>query len=88
MASTGAIVGAAVPYHSNLPPGLIHTAFADSLKAFANAGKDSLTGLSDRPLNIETPAHLLNDDVTPNPRHVVCNDGIAPKLNAMEPDTS
>ena len=41
-------------------------------------GKDGLTILNDRPVNAETPAHLLNDEVTPTSRHFVRNNGIPP----------
>ncbi len=86
LASMGALIGAAIPYHSNLPSGLIPAAFADSLKDFTIVGKDGLIVLNDRPINAETPAHLLNDDVTPNARHFVRNNGIPPKLKAMDPN--
>lgn len=50
-------------------------ALADNLPL---AGKDGLTVLNDRPLNAETPAHLLNDDITPNSRLFIRNNGIPP----------
>ena len=34
--------------------------------------------LSDRPLNAETPAYLLDDDITPTSRHFIRNNGIPP----------
>lgn len=34
---------------------------------------------NDRPLNAETPPHLLNDDVTPTSRHFIRNNGIPPE---------
>jgi len=42
-------------------------------------GKDpDLTLLNDRPLNMETPAHLLSDSITPANRMFVRNNGIPP----------
>ena len=41
-------------------------------------GKDGLVVLNDRPLNAETPAHLLDDDITPTSRLFVRNNGIPP----------
>lgn len=42
-------------------------------------GKDAgLVLLNDRPINAETPAHLLDDDVTPASRLFVRNNGIPP----------
>ena len=44
-----------------------------------------LTVLNDRPVNAETPAHLLNDATTPAPLHFVRNNGLPP---AAPPDAS
>jgi len=42
--------------------------------------KGELTLLNDRPINAETPAHLLDDDITPTPLHFVRNNGIPPAI--------
>ena len=34
--------------------------------------------LNDRPLSAETPAHLLDDAITPTERHFIRNNGIPP----------
>src|SRR6056297_2570321 len=47
-------------------------------------GKDGLDVLNDRPINAETPAHLLDDDITPIDRHFVRNNGIAPAETSAE----
>ncbi|MEO0479292.1 MAG: sulfite oxidase [Planctomycetota bacterium] len=39
-------------------------------------GKDGLRVLNDRPINAETPAHLLDDEVTPSNRMFVRNNGL------------
>ena len=80
LATMGAIVGAAIPYHRNMPAGLIPAALADTKEDFALPGKDDLTILNDRPINAETPPHLLDDDVTPNARHFVRNNGLVPDM--------
>ena len=41
-------------------------------------GKDGLTLLNDRPVNAETPPHLLDDAITPTARHFIRNNGIPP----------
>ncbi|MEL7028243.1 MAG: sulfite oxidase, partial [Pseudomonadota bacterium] len=41
-------------------------------------GKPGLTVLNDRPLNMETPPHLLDDAVTPASRLFVRNNGLPP----------
>jgi len=47
-------------------------------------GKDGLTLLNDRPVNAETPAHLLDDAITPNHRHFIRNNGLMPMETAAE----
>jgi len=41
-------------------------------------GKDGLTHLNDRPLNMETPPHLLDDKITPANRFFIRNNGLPP----------
>ena len=48
-------------------------------------GKPGLKVLSDRPINAETPAHLLDDAVTPAARMFVRNNGIPPDTQAIDP---
>ena len=82
LAAMAAMVGAVIPFHRNMPAGLIPAAFADEAVL---VGKDGLTLLNDRPLNAETPPHLLDDPITPTPRHFIRNNGIPP--SAADPDT-
>ncbi len=65
LATMTAMVGAVIPFHGNMPAGLIPAAFADE---HVLIGKDGLTLLNDRPLNAETPPHLLDDAITPTAR--------------------
>ena len=83
LATMGALIGTAIPFHRNMPSGFIPEAMA--AKSFKIVGKDGLTVLNDRPVNAETPPHLLNDDVTPTSRHFVRNNGIPP--DNMDADT-
>ncbi len=78
LAAMATAVGAAIPYQRFMPGGLIPAALAETTEPFVIAGKDGLTVLNDRPINAETPAHLLDDDVTPIERHFVRNNGIPP----------
>ena len=41
--------------------------------------QDGLTLLNDRPINAETPAHLLDDAITPTARHFIRNNGLPPE---------
>jgi DMSO/TMAO reductase YedYZ molybdopterin-dependent catalytic subunit len=64
---------------------MIPAALAQSDSEFAIPGKDGrLTVLNDRPVNAETPAHLLDDDITPADRLFVRNNGIVPEVSARE----
>lgn len=75
-----AMVAAAIPFHRNMPAGFVPVAFAQENVLM---GKDGLTLLNDRPVNVETPPHLLDDPITPNERHFIRNNGIAPaEMNA------
>jgi DMSO/TMAO reductase YedYZ molybdopterin-dependent catalytic subunit len=47
-------------------------------------GKDGLTVYNDRPVNAETPAHLLDDRITPIERHFIRNNGIVPENTSAE----
>jgi len=80
-----AILGAEIVFHRFMPAGLIPAALADSNEGFSIEGKDGLTIMNDRPINAETPAHLLNDDITPANRLFVRNNGIPPV--AADPET-
>ncbi len=76
LATMGAVLGAVIPFHRNMPSGFIPEAIAANRVQIA--GKDGLTVLNDRPVNAETPAHLLNDEVTPTARHFIRNNGVVP----------
>jgi DMSO/TMAO reductase YedYZ molybdopterin-dependent catalytic subunit len=70
-----------------MPGGLIPAAFAETASSFELAGKSGLIVLNDRPVNIETPAHLLDDAVTPVERLFVRNNGVPPNVAGMDPET-
>ncbi|MFK7888824.1 MAG: sulfite oxidase [Gammaproteobacteria bacterium] len=78
LAAMAAAVGAHIPYARFMPGGLIPAALAQSASDFEIPGKDGLVILNDRPLNAETPPHLLDDEITPNRRMFVRNNGIVP----------
>ncbi len=75
LAAMGALVGGAIPFHRTMPANLLPVALAGESVI---EGKDGLVVLNERPLNAETPPHLLNDAVTPTARHFVRNNGISP----------
>ena len=74
--SAGMILGLSVPFARNLPAGFIPAVSAEEMAAIQ--GKAGLTLLNDRPLNAETPPHLLDDEITPVNRHFIRNNGHPP----------
>lgn len=79
-----AVLGARIVYAQHMPSGLIPAPLADSVAPFHIEGKDGLVVLNDRPLNAETPPHLLNDDITPTERLFVRNNGTPPNEQTTE----
>lgn len=75
LATMGAMLGAAIPFHRNMPAGFIPIALAEEAKI---KGKDGLSLVNDKPINAETPPHLLDDAVTPTARHFIRNNGVPP----------
>jgi DMSO/TMAO reductase YedYZ molybdopterin-dependent catalytic subunit len=81
------VVGASIPFAHLMPGGLIPAAVAQSSQPFEIPGKEGLIILNDRPVNAETPAHLLDDDVTPARYLFVRNNGTPPVAANIDPDT-
>ena len=72
-------LGATIPFADKMPGGLIPAALANTDQPFKIAGKDKgLIILNDSPLAAETPAHLLDDPITPADKIFVRNNGIPP----------
>ena len=86
LAAMSAALGASIPFARFMPGGLIPAAFAETDTSFELAGKSGLIVLNDRPVNIETPAHLLDDAVTPVERLFVRNNGVPPNVAGIDPD--
>ncbi|MBT5185593.1 MAG: molybdopterin-dependent oxidoreductase, partial [Kordiimonadaceae bacterium] len=76
-ASAGLLFGMAIPFARNMPASFVPLALAQEMGEIA--GKNGLTELNDRPLNAETPPHLLDDVVTPTNRHFIRNNGNPPE---------
>ena len=77
--SLSATLGMSIPFARNMPAGLIPAAYAADNASDVIEGKEGLIVLNDRPINAETPAHLLDDEVTPNRYMFVRNNGIPPE---------
>lgn len=78
LATMAMSIGTNVVFGNNLPKGMELVGLdKGSQKSFP--GKSNLlTVLNDRPINMETPAHLLNDALTPNNLFFVRNNGLPP----------
>lgn len=87
LTALGAALGMAVPFGRNFPAGLVPAAFAQDTGADLMAAKAGLLVHNDRPLNAETPAHLLDDDITPYERLFVRANGLFPQT-ALDQDAT
>ncbi len=79
VAAMGTLIGAPIVFSENVRANMLPLPFqqGDPLKAL---GKDpALIVLNDRPWNIETPPHLLDDEITPADKMFVRNNGLLPK---------
>lgn len=84
-ASAAWFLSEAMPFGRSRPRGLVPAALAETGTPFAVEGKEGLIVLSERPVNAETPIGDLDDEVTPNHRHYVRNNGLVPE-RAVERD--
>jgi DMSO/TMAO reductase YedYZ molybdopterin-dependent catalytic subunit len=85
LAAMSAAVGASIPFAHLMPGGLIPAALAQASEPFSIPGKEGLIVLNDRPINAETPAHLLDDHVTPGKYLFVRNNGREPPMASIDP---
>lgn len=79
LAAVSAALGVPIPFAENFPGGLIPVALGQDAGGLTIPGKDGVRVLNDRPINAETPVTLLDDNITPNARHFVRNNGIVPE---------
>ncbi len=86
LGAVAAVLGGKMVYGNRFPAGLIPAALAQSPEPFRIEGKDGLIILNDRPVNAETPAHLLDDSVTPANRLFVRNNGNPPARESIDPN--
>jgi len=79
MTTMATVLGGPMIFADNFPGGLIPAGLLHLTGPVSIPGKHpDLIILNDRPLNAETPAHLLDDALTPNDRFFVRNNGIPP----------
>lgn len=85
LTALGSMLGMTIPFERNLPAGILPVALAQDTGADFMAGKEGMVVLGDRPLNAETPAHLLDDDITPYKHLFVRMNGLVPQ-SALDQD--
>ncbi len=85
LVAMSAALGASIPFAHLMPGGLIPAALAETDEPFEIAGKEGLIVLNDRPLNAETPAHLLDDEITPARHLFIRNNGVPPAAATIDP---
>ncbi|CAN5226754.1 sulfite oxidase [soil metagenome] len=73
-------LGADIVFSSNIPEGYIPVALAEDQDFYQLYNKNKeLKILTDRPWNVETPPHLLDDPITPADKLFVRNNGRIPE---------
>ncbi len=83
LASLSSALGAHIVFADKLPKGYLPV-FLEEQDSLKSLGKDpSLTVLNDRPWNVETPIHLLDDKVTPAEKMFVRNNGLIPEKTEL-----
>lgn len=79
LAAMSLALGTKMVFAEYFPAGMIPAALANSNEAFELEGKRAgMVVLNDKPINAETPPHLLDDKLTPNDLFFVRNNGIPP----------
>ena len=74
-----ALLGTNIVFADRLPKYYLPMAFAGPVDPMATKNK-GLVVLNDKPWNVETPAHLLDDAVTPADKMFIRNNGLIPPV--------
>lgn len=75
----GSVLGAKIVFAEHLPAGLLPIGILDRYREAIPGKHKDLVVLNDRPINAETPPHLLDDLITPAEVLFVRNNGIPPE---------
>ncbi len=79
LAAMGTVLGGNIVFANLMPAGLIPAGLANNDDPYSLKGKHpDLIVLNDKPINAETPPHLLDDAITPANKLFVRNNGIPP----------
>ncbi len=79
LATITSLIGVDIIFAGNMPKGYIPVIF-DEQETLRSLGKDpALIVLNDKPWNVETPPHLLDDKITPADKMFIRNNGLIPE---------
>src|SRR5690606_334114 len=78
LASFAAVVGADIVFASHMPKDYVPVVLQDNDPVKLFGKHKEMMVLNDQPWNIESPAHLLDDKVTPSSKMFVRNNGLVP----------
>lgn len=79
LAGVGTLLGLNAVFAANFPSGLAPLGWPVPDEPMMPGKSPELSVLNNRPWNVETPAHLLDDKITPNNLMFVRNNGIPPE---------
>ena len=78
LTGAGSLAGLNIVYRKYLPEQIELLGLTPGMDSFPEKHQEMIV-LNDRPVNMETPAHLLNDVLTPNNLFFVRNNGLPPQ---------
>lgn len=79
MLSIAAVLGSEIVFAKKIPKSVNVLGVKDFLEVLPEGKHKEMLLLNDRPLNIEAPAHLLDDEITPSEKMFVRNNGNLPE---------
>src|SRR5690606_23824341 len=78
LATFSAFLGADIVFGTNMPEGYVPLVIQDNDPVKLFGKHKEMVVLNDQPWNIESPAHLLDDKITPSSKMFVRNNGLVP----------
>lgn len=79
LASMTALLGTDIVFASKMPKGYVPVAFQDNDPNKLFGLDKEMIVLNNQPWNVEAPAHLLDDEVTPHSKMFLRNNGLPPE---------
>ncbi|MBO9637177.1 MAG: molybdopterin-dependent oxidoreductase, partial [Siphonobacter aquaeclarae] len=79
LSALAASLGTEIVFARHMPDGYIPVGLLDNDRDALKGKHPDMVVLNDRPWNVETPAHLLDDAITPADKMFIRNNGIVPE---------